>query len=71
MLLIDACEINRDKDLHDAWLTLYPLMMIKKLKFQSFEDYKNAIIKPKAKVIEKIDIFIEMVSLAQHSKVVK
>lgn len=47
-----AFEQEQNKSAMELWKSLYPFMLMKKLEFMSFEDYKKELTKPKQEYTE-------------------
>lgn len=64
-LLIKAVEREQEARIWDRWIRLCPYMELKQINFMSFEDYKKALIKPKAKASTKTseEIMAEMMPI--------
>lgn len=52
-LIIKAIEKEQELKVWDRWIKLYPYMEFGRIKFISFDDYKNELLKPKPKLSEK------------------
>jgi len=59
-----AVEKEKEKDIWQAWLTLYPLMARGKMDFVPFDQYKKDLMKPAISTTEKTHQEIEDEMLA-------
>lgn len=52
-LLNHAIDRENEDKMFGMWGTLYPLMELGKIQFRNFNDYKNDIFKPQARLSQK------------------
>ena len=64
-LVVKALEKEQETHIWDRWVRLCPYMELGQINFITFEDYKNALLKPKEKVSEKTseEIMVEMMAV--------
>lgn len=67
MLITKAIKKESEDSLWDRWVRLCPYMELGQIKFISFEDYKNGLLKPKAKLanLTSEEIMAEMMPVIQ------
>ena len=66
-LLTHAQDKENETFLYSAWSSLYPHMMMGKIKSQNFSDYKKELIKPVVRLTKKTSEEI----IAEFTKVIK